>query len=266
MSSTATAAVEPSTSSSSSPSPTPTPIPETEEVEKTATESTSEQPAASPAAVPSSGSWQAIFSPQYNAYYFYNTETKETTWENPIVKSDAPESDVKPAAEDAEEPKEETEAEGLPKAPTAPITTLTALQQAALAQGIDPSLAYLDPTLAGPSSSTGGYGAAAKFNARTGQFTRADARDPSHLSEFERAKRMSEFYFDVNAWEKQKAEEDAAAAEELENGTGKKRKRLTKKDLVRVVHFTSTEYTLRLDIRTDSRNRRSKRRSRRQRG
>jgi len=69
---------------------------------------------------------------------------------------------------------------------------------------------------------------AAKFNARTGAFTRMDARDPSHLSETERAKRMSAVYFDVGAWEQeveQRVQEEEAA--------GKKRKRPSKKDLER---------------------------------
>src|SRR5215510_6021838 len=34
--------------------------------------------------VPSAGPWQAIFSPQYNTYYFYNSVTQETTWINPL--------------------------------------------------------------------------------------------------------------------------------------------------------------------------------------
>jgi hypothetical protein len=79
----------------------------------------------------------------------------------------------------------------------------------------------------------------ARFNARTGQFTPASARQPGHLSEHERAKRMSEFYFDVGKWEEDlarrggrlMAEEDDPAGEE---GTReKKRKRPSKKDLVR---------------------------------
>ncbi|KAG6880681.1 hypothetical protein C0992_003033, partial [Termitomyces sp. T32_za158] len=67
------------------------------------------------------------------------------------------------------------------------------------------------------------------FNARTGQFTRPDARDPSHLSEHARAARMSEFYFDVNAWEDQLAEQGGS----IMGSEGKKRKRPSKKDLVR---------------------------------
>jgi len=41
-------------------------------------------------------------------------------------------------------------------------------------------------------------------------------------------KRMSEFYFDVNKWE----EDIAQQHEQEESGSGKKRKRPTKKDLV----------------------------------
>jgi hypothetical protein len=173
---------------------------------------------------PSAGAWQAIWSPQYNTYYFFNSETNETTWENPLVKSEDKPSEGK---EDPREPgsgNEDVSGAG----PSG--TPYTAAQQAAIAQGIDPSLAYLDPTLAGPAGSSGAYAATAKFNAHTGHFAKSDARDPSHLSEYERAKRMSEFYFDVNAWEQQRAleQEEEAAAE----ANGKKRKRPTKKDLV----------------------------------
>jgi len=73
----------------------------------------------------------------------------------------------------------------------------------------------------------------AKFNARTGAFTAGDARDPSHLSEFERAKRMSEFYFDVSAWEKDVEARKRAEKEAEESGVGEKRKRPNKKDLER---------------------------------
>ncbi|KAF9078645.1 hypothetical protein BDP27DRAFT_1206603 [Rhodocollybia butyracea] len=172
-------------------------------------------------AASSSTPWQAIYSPQFNAYYFFNSETNETTWENPLVKDETP---LDPAsASSLVAPAEEKDSSSLPH---------NALQAAAIAQGIDPSLAYLDPSLVEPipGSSSVAYGATAKFNARTGQFTRVDARDPTHLSEYERAKRMSEFYFDVNAWEQQKAQDQEEAAAE---GNEKKRKRPSKKDLER---------------------------------
>lgn len=195
----------------------------TEELSEKDTENLELPGTTPPAPAASSTPWQAIFSPQYNAYYFFNPETNETTWENPLVQAaesstpaaTASSSSVTPSAEEA----------------SASLSAYNALQAAAMAQGIDPSLAYLDPSLAGPvpGSSSGAYGAAAKFNARTGQFTRVDARDPSHLSEYERAKRMSEFYFDVNAWESERAQEQEEAAVE---GNDKKRKRPSKKDLV----------------------------------
>ncbi|KAJ3982939.1 hypothetical protein F5890DRAFT_279263 [Lentinula detonsa] len=185
--------------------------------------------AAIPASETSSTPWQAIYSPQYSAYYFFNSETNETTWENPLAKA-SDSTTPNPGFENPTEPSTSAHApaEGASNGTTLP--SYDALQAAAIAQGIDPSLAHLDPSLAGPvaSSSLGAYGAAAKFNARTGQFTRVDARDPSHLSEYERAKRMSEFYFDVNAWEKQRVQEQETEAAE---GSEKKRKRPSKKDL-----------------------------------
>jgi len=85
----------------------------------------------------------------------------------------------------------------------------------------------------------------AKFNARTGQFAPTASRDPSHLSEYERAKRMSEFYFDVGKWEEDLAkrggrlrgDEDGDGGVDGEGSDGKKRKRPTKKDIVR--YFSS---------------------------
>ncbi|KIJ43916.1 hypothetical protein M422DRAFT_228955 [Sphaerobolus stellatus SS14] len=163
------------------------------------------------------GDWQAIWSPAHNAYYFHNARTGETTWANPL----------QPEASNAVASSSTSQ---IPSAPTATPTaasTTQSLYAAAEAAGIDPSLAYLDPTLAMPGTNSAGA-FVAKFNARTGAFTRADARDPTHLSEAERAKRMSQVYFDVNAWEQeveQRYMEDDA--------TGKKRKRPTKKDLER---------------------------------
>lgn len=178
--------------------------------------------------------WQAIYSPQYNTYYFYNTETQETTWNNPLQPSPATASSpavgtpaLNPVAEQGSS--------------TLPPSEYTPLEAAAIAQGIDPGLAHLDPTLAGPSSSSlanpSNLSFTAKFNKHTGRFTAMDGRTPDHLSEYERAKRMSEVFFDVGAWEKDLAARDA------DDGSGggeggaseKKRKRPTKKDLVSVL-------------------------------
>ncbi|KAH7910718.1 hypothetical protein BJ138DRAFT_70743 [Hygrophoropsis aurantiaca] len=177
--------------------------------------STSPPPATTPDA------WQAIWSAQHNAYYFFNSATQETTWINPLQPPNA-EGETSAEASSSASPQPESST-------STSASHYTALQANAIAQGIDPSLAYLDPSLASTSGVPSNTTYAAKFNARTGAFAKPDSRDPTHLSEYERAKRMSEFYFDVGAWEKD-VEERKRAEEE---GEGKKRKRPTKKDLVR---------------------------------
>ena len=60
----------------------------------------------------------------------------------------------------------------------------------------------------------------------------------THMSRtMQRAKRMSEFYFDVNAWEKDVEARKRAEKAEEESGTGGKRKRPSRKDLVSVLFF-----------------------------
>ncbi|KAJ6613610.1 hypothetical protein B0H10DRAFT_2222114 [Mycena sp. CBHHK59/15] len=205
----------PSTSTSAAAEPTP------------ATESAPPTESA-PAAQPPAPAWQAIFSPQYNAYYFHNSETQETTWTNPLQPPEpAASTSTVPAAEPSTAAPEAMQ-------PDASIPHYTALQQVAIAQGIDPHLAYLDPSLAAPTSAADPSGLPtfqAKFNARTGQFAAMDSRSPAHLSEYERAKRMSEVFFDVAAWEQNLAQNQAAEAEG--SGSDKKRKRPSKKDLER---------------------------------
>ncbi|EEB88431.1 hypothetical protein MPER_13742, partial [Moniliophthora perniciosa FA553] len=118
-------------------------------------------------------------------------ETQETTWQNPHASSsDSPNAVAGPSSE-SEQTTSTSESASSQASATERTSSYSAIQAAAVAQGIDPSLAYLDPTLASvPGTSSVGYGATARFNARTGQFTRPDGRDPSHLSEYERMKRM----------------------------------------------------------------------------
>lgn len=197
------------------------------------------------------GNWQALWSPVHSAYYFYNSVTHETTWVNPLQPSAAPGESTSsstpsaPAPASAPPTGDNPDAEeDDPSSSTAPsssgatpvpasIAQIYALQEAAVAQGIDPSLAHLDPSLAGGPSAPGGSGAynfSAKFNAHTGTFTRPDGRDPTHLSEYERMKRMSSVYFNMEQWEQEVAQRKAQEDEDAANG--KKRKRPTKKDLV----------------------------------
>ncbi|CUA73049.1 hypothetical protein RSOLAG22IIIB_10493 [Rhizoctonia solani] len=174
--------------------------------------------------VPSQNEWQAIWSPAHNAYYFFNSRTSETTWVNPLDPTSTP------ATTTAQpEPEPESKDEQAPTTDEQPPADLSYLN------GIDPELAYLDPTLAVPSGGAKGPVPtfSARFGARDGKFTAMDGRRPEHLSEAARAQRMSAVYYDTEAWEREIAERDAKAKAEAEAGAGDKRKRVTKADIER---------------------------------
>ncbi|CAE6493511.1 unnamed protein product [Rhizoctonia solani] len=176
--------------------------------------------------LPPQSEWQAIWSPAHNAYYFFNARTNETTWVNPLdpsastASTSAPQVQTQPPTEP--EPKETT-------ADEKPPPDLSYLG------GIDPELAYLDPTLAVPSAGSKGPVPtfSARFGARDGKFTAMDGRRPEHLSEAARAQRMGAVYYDTEAWEREIAERDAKAKADAEAGVGDKRKRVTKADIER---------------------------------
>ncbi|KAI0795470.1 hypothetical protein C8Q75DRAFT_791270 [Abortiporus biennis] len=219
-------------SDTKSPSPS-TPDPTTSlETEQSQSSSSSNPPLPPQPQAHPSGDWQAIWSPAHNAYYFYNSTTQQTTWTNPLQPSSAVDSIPGPSSATSgrsTSPEEEASAGTTSAADTpAAIKALYDLQAAAIAQGIDPALAHLDPSIIAGPSNPAAFTYTAKFNSRTGTFAKPDGRDPSHLSEYERAKRMSEFYFDVGAWEK-----DVETRKAEEEAEGKKRKRPSKKDLER---------------------------------
>lgn len=137
--------------------------------------------------IPPTTTWQAIFAPQYNTYYFYNPVTQETTWVNPLqqpqpeastsssitapsssatgtsVVETETETEVQVQNEgegEDEDEEEDTGAHGTSITASAAAARYAALQEAALAQGIDPLLAHLDPSLLAPSvpGSSGGPG------------------------------------------------------------------------------------------------------------
>jgi hypothetical protein len=164
----------------------------------------SDVPAVVAPGVISQGDWQAIWSQQHNLYYFHNARTGETTWTNPLIDSQSQDNAYASTSQQHD------------------------LQAAALAAGIDPELAFLDPSLVLPAGAPQAGTFQAKFNARTGAFTAPEARDPTHLGEWERAQRMSSVYFDTAAYD----EEVQRRKMEEEEGA-RKRKRITKKDLVR---------------------------------
>ncbi|KAG8723151.1 hypothetical protein FRC09_004545 [Ceratobasidium sp. 395] len=179
--------------------------------------------------VPTQTEWQAIWAPTHNAYYFYNSRTAETTWVNPLdPSSSASTSTPQPQAQTQPEPQTDKSKQDEAKPEEAP-------RDLSYLNGIDPELAYLDPTLAVPSGGAKGPVPtfSARFGARSGKFTAMDGRQPEHLSEAARAQRMSSVYFDTAAWEREIAERDAKAKADDEAGVGDKRKRVTKADIER---------------------------------
>jgi hypothetical protein len=92
--------------------------------------------------------WQAVWAPQYNMYYFYNPVTHETTWANPL-QPEAGSSYLTASKQTApSDPQNlEEDAETYSSTDLAATSQYAALQAAAIAQGIDPLLAHLDPSL-----------------------------------------------------------------------------------------------------------------------
>merc|ERR1711939_1073938 len=181
------------------------PLPEDEEEPASAADGTS---AAAPPGTIKKGDWTAIWSQEAQMYYFWNSKTNTTTWENPLAKGgDEAEARESSAAREHEEEQEE----GLPE--------------------ITPDLAYLDPTLARQRSGAAGVPAfTAQFNRRTGRFTGSDAAHltPDRISDFSRGERQQQAFYDVDSW---RAQLEGRARKEA--GEGCKPEKVTKKDLER---------------------------------
>ncbi|GJN92851.1 hypothetical protein Rhopal_005889-T1 [Rhodotorula paludigena] len=147
---------------------------------------------------PPKDAWQAVFSQEANAWYFWNAETGETTWSNP---RDAPAASTSSAA---------ASASTAPADPSAPSTSTPADPASAAPSDpnafpeIDPDLAWLDPAAAARSRPGGGGASVtqtARFNARTGRFQADPALTPDRIGEFQRGQRQQEAYYDVAGWE-----------------------------------------------------------------
>ena len=176
------------------------------------------------------------------AWYFWNAETGQVTWTNPL--EPAPPLPTEPAPPAPINPPLPKEAPPLPEGKFGEIPD------------IDPDLAYLLPA----TQRVGGDGQNASFNARTGKFQQADGTNYAfdHLDEYNRAKRMAGKYFDVDNWEKNLREENAKRKRDEAMGITQDNK-ITKKDMVSPKRRS---LGLRLLLRSDSRRRRQSRNGR----
>lgn len=182
-----------------------------------------------------------VWDPTRQAWYFWNSKTQETTWENPLEKQKGGEGSTLFNKKDA---KEVTAKEIEPQTSTAPeIPTRLTDEEVAEANGIDPDLAYLDPTLYASEiqqARTGKamYSAAGAFDKRTGKFIPLAAtgasgtHNPNRLSHANQADRQMGAFFDVKEYEEERKR--AREETEREETNGEKRKRApTKKELQR---------------------------------
>ncbi|GMK57568.1 hypothetical protein CspeluHIS016_0404020 [Cutaneotrichosporon spelunceum] len=152
--------------------------------------------------------WQAVWAPANNAYYFWNTETDEVTWTNPVALP--------------------SEAPPLPNEPP-PLPTGPAPSRTGGLPEIDPALAYLLPAEQRDGSTSAMSAAMAARSGRLG----ADSHYAfAALDEYSRQKRFNEHYFDVDGWEKSKAAEARKRKADQSAGINEDRK-ITKKDMDR---------------------------------
>lgn len=159
--------------------------------------------------------WQAVWSPERSAWYFWNTETQEVTWTNPL----APKSE----SSGSQPP--------LPNEPAPSSSKLPLPPRPKLVNGlpeIDPALAHLVPPEQRDATTAA---LSAAFTARTGRAATDAGYGFAHLDEYNRVKRFSEHYFDVEGWEKQRAMEGLKRQAEEAAGIVRETK-ITKKDMV----------------------------------
>ncbi|GAA5988363.1 hypothetical protein JCM5350_004414 [Sporobolomyces pararoseus] len=138
--------------------------------------------------------WQAVFSPEANAWYFWNSKTNETTWENPKQSKKA---QAESASTSVPTTEPSTSSAPQPPLPSEEPTTSDGLPP------IDPDLAWLDPSAAARGGSSTTSAQSARFNARTGRFQVDSKLTPDRISDYQRSHRQQEAYYDVKGWEQQ---------------------------------------------------------------
>ncbi|WWC71484.1 uncharacterized protein I206_105442 [Kwoniella pini CBS 10737] len=189
--------------------------------------------------------WQAVWAEQQNAWYFWNTKTGQVSWTNPLI--NLVESEIQPPLPPNQPPLPNQSS--LPSTSTLNgigITSNQVQNEFDINQGqynlneqpeIDEGLAYLFGGGGGTSSNLYGIDNSlqkASFNSRTGKFQSNQINNnPGYLDEYNRSKRMNNYYFDVEQWEKEKVKENELKRKRQEEQGNLPEKKITKKDIER---------------------------------
>lgn len=160
--------------------------------------------------------WTAVWDDHAQAYYWWNTETNETTWINP--ESSGYTEAAPPLAENTSNPLDFL----LDRIDTEVKRKLDGQEHSEPHQP-----QYYDQYFEQPETS---YASTAHFNARTGRFTTQDdveRLNPENLTIESRAKRQMQFYFDVDSYTEERNQQRSFT----EDGRVGKKKHLTRKEV-----------------------------------
>jgi hypothetical protein len=189
---------------------------------------------------PEEQSWVPTWDEESQAYYWWNTVTNETTWDNPypdLAQDQTPEDgNVEGYYEENQGYYYPGYADSYPTESN-PLDAVLNKIDTEVRTHLDnttetsrPFQSYselFDPSEATSQAATDSYNSVAHFNSRTGKFTSSkevDTYNPDYMSLESRAKRQMQFYFDVDAYQEQ------INRERLANPAGKKRP-LTKQEV-----------------------------------
>ncbi|KAI8369327.1 uncharacterized protein BYT42DRAFT_105046 [Radiomyces spectabilis] len=193
-----------------------------------------------PSAADVAAAWTAAWDENSQAYYWWNTITYETTWDNPT--SVTAETDISPSSthdttsfpNDAQQQDSDT----VPPTANNPLDSILDKIDTQVRGKLDgeaatdshtqvPYASLFDDDSYGNNDDP--YKFQAFFNAKTGRFTtasEAERLNPENLSIESRAKRQMQYYFDVDAYMDERNRERQA-------GISRQKRPLSKKDIER---------------------------------
>lgn len=167
--------------------------------------------------------WTAVWDDRAQAYYWWNTETNETTWINP--ESNGHTAAVESTATKAEEKSSNPLDFLLDRIDTEVKRKLDG--EVETSEHDSTSQPQYEQYFEQPETS---YASTAHFNARTGRFTTqndVERLNPENLTIENRATRQMQFYFDVDSYTEERNQQRSF----IEDGRVGKKKQLTRKEV-----------------------------------